>query len=450
MADLFTAHAAASSVLAFVTTIHLGLTALRNHRRQSGAAGILLVAVSVCFVAMPWLMPSPAGIVIGLAAHAAWFAACERLGGPVEREKPAPHAERPASAPRASRAARTSASTRRFTEVAVLAVVDETPDIRTFRFARPAGLAFQPGQFMTVRLQIDGRDVTRCYSISSSPEATAYMEISVRRQGVVSGALHASIRPGAALQVMGPLGAFVYPAGDDRPLVLIAGGVGITPVASMVRHALATEPSRPVTLIYSARNDREFAFRDEWLSLAKRHAQFQVFLASSATADPAVYPGRVDRALLVAAAPRLAQSIVCMCGPQPMLESMRTLLGELGVPEGQIRYELFEAAVAAASGGASGVTGRHAGAARGRHTMTCVASRKTVPIESGQTLLEAAEQADVDLPSLCRAGICGTCRVKVTDGEVHCSSATLDADDRRDGYVLACVSTTDTDCSVQL
>jgi ferredoxin len=129
---------------------------------------------------------------------------------------------------------------------------------------------------------------------------------------------------------------------------------------------------------------------------------------------------------------------------------MRTLLGEMGVPEGQIRYELFEAAVAAASGGAAGAAARHAGTARGRHTMTCVASRKTVPIESGQTLLEAAEQADVDLPSLCRAGICGTCRVKVTNGDVQCSSATLDADDQRNGYVLACVSTTDTDCSVQL
>jgi len=450
MFDLFTAPAAASSVLAFVTTIHLGLTALRNHHRQSGAAGFLLVVVSLCLVAMPWLMPSPAGVAAGLLAHAAWFVACERLAGTGQREGTAVSGVRSAEGARASRPARTSASTRRFTEVTVLGVVDETPDIRTFRFARPVGLVFQPGQFMTVRLQIDGRDVTRCYSISSAPEATAYMEISVRRQGLVSGALHASIRPGTTLQVMGPLGAFVYPAGDDRPLVLIAGGVGITPVASMIRHALATEPSRPVTLIYSARNDREFAFRDEWLSLAKRHAQFRVFLASSATEDRSVYPGRVDRALIEAAAPRLAQSVICMCGPQAMLESTRTLLGEMGVPAGQIRYELFEAAVAAASGGAAGVAGRRAGTARDRHTMTCVASRKTVPIESGQTLLEAAEQADVDLPSLCRAGICGTCRVRVIDGDVQCSSATLDADDQRNGYVLACVSTTDTDCSVQL
>lgn len=73
----------------------------------------------------------------------------------------------------------------------------------------------------------------------------------------MSGALHTSMRPGATLQVMGPLGAFVYPADDDWPLVLIAGGVGITPVASMIRHALATEPTRPVTLVYSARNDCE-------------------------------------------------------------------------------------------------------------------------------------------------------------------------------------------------
>ena len=450
MTDLLMAPAAASSVLAFVTTIHLGLTALRNHRRQSGAAGTPLVAVSLGFVTTPWLMPSPSGIAVGLLAHALWFAACERLARSGERGEAAVAKGQTEAPPRGSRPARASAFTKQFTEVPVLAVVDETPDIRTFRLARPAGLEFQPGQFMTVRLQIDGRDVTRCYSISSAPEATAYMEVSVRRQGLVSGALHASIRPGATLQVMGPLGSFVYPGGDDRPLVLIAGGVGITPIASMIRHALATEPTRPVTLIYSARNDREFAFRDEWQSLAKRHAQFRVFLASSATEDPAVYPGRMDRALLDAAAPHLAQSVVCLCGPQPMLESVRMLLGEMGVQPGQVRYELFEAAIAAAAGGAAGEAARRGGSAHGRHSMTCVASRKVVPIESGQTLLEAAEQADVDLPSLCRAGICGTCRVKVTGGDVQCVSATLDADDQRNGYVLACVSTTDSDCSVQL
>lgn len=449
MTELLTAPAAASSVLAFVTTIHLGLTALRNHRRQAGAAGILIALVSLQFAAVPWLLPSVTGLVVGLLTHAAWFAACERLAGPAGAASP-PEAQPPAQVRGAARAPRTSAWTRQFTEVAVLDVVDETPDIRTFRFARPAGLSFQAGQFMTVRVQVDGRELTRCYSISSPPEASGYLEISVRRQGVVSAALHTSVRAGGALHVMGPLGAFVYPSGDDRPLVFVAGGVGITPVASMIRHAMATEPARPITLLYSARNDREFAFRDEWLALARRRAQFRVFLASSATQEPSVYPGRIDRELVEAAVPNVAQSVVCMCGPAPMIESVRALLEQMGVPAPQIRYELFEAAVAAASGGAAGAAARHAASPGARHTITCLASGRTVPIERGQTLLEAAEQADVDLPSLCRAGICGTCRVKVTEGTVQCPSATLAPEDQRDGYVLACVSTADSDCSVQL
>lgn len=450
MTDLLTAPAAASSVLAFVTTLHLGIAALINHRRQSGAAGILLVGVSLGLVTTPWLMPATVGLGVGLAAHAAWLAVCERLARQAGRGADVVPAARSGEVPRRARPARTSPWTRQFTELAVLAVVDETPEIRTFRLARPAGFTFQPGQFITVRLEIDGRDVTRCYSISSSPEATAYLEISVRRQGLVSEALHRTVRAGGTLRMMGPLGSFVYPSGDERPLVMIAGGVGITPIVSMIRHALATEPSRRVTLLYSARNDAEFAFGEELLALARRHHQFTVHRASSASGNAAVYPGRIDATLLGATVPDLAQSIVCMCGPGAMIGSMQVLLASLGVPPSQVRFELFEAAVAAATGGAAGAAAHRSQDAGASYTLTCLDSRKAVPIASGQTLLEAAEEADVELPSLCRAGICGTCRVQVTTGDVQCASASLAADDHRQGYVLACVSTVASDCTVHL
>jgi ferredoxin-NADP reductase len=150
----------------------------------------------------------------------------------------------------------------------VVAVFDETPDVRTFRMARPEGFEFKAGQFLTIRVRADGKEHVRCYSISSPPDARGHLEITVKRIGLVSGALHATVRPGSMLSVRPPGGAFVYPTGEDRPLVLIAGGVGITPLMSMLRHAIDAEPWRPVTLFYSVRTVEDIAFRDElrmWL-----------------------------------------------------------------------------------------------------------------------------------------------------------------------------------------
>ena len=145
----------------------------------------------------------------------------------------------------------------------MLAVLEESPTIRTFRLARPAPFTFDAGQFLTVRVQVDGQAHVRCYSISSAPEATGYLEISVKRQGLVSGMLHATLRPGSSLLVKPPAGRFTYPAGDDRPVALVAGGVGITPLISMLRHGVAADPGRPITLLYSARGRRELVFWDE-------------------------------------------------------------------------------------------------------------------------------------------------------------------------------------------
>ena len=160
-------------------------------------------------------------------------------GGPGDRD----HA-----APRAAKAGRP-------VQTPVLAVFDETPEIRTIRMARPEGFEFQAGQFLTVQIQLDGRPATRCYSISSCPDARGYLEISVKRQGRVSGTLHSTVRPGSLLAIRRPAGSFVYPAGDDGPIVLVSGGVGCTPMMSMLRHAASREPARPGVLPHSAKTE---------------------------------------------------------------------------------------------------------------------------------------------------------------------------------------------------
>ena len=415
-------------------------------------------------VLLPWIFPTMAGLVLGVGAHLAWFFICETFASPVPTPKPVAvkPAERPSRPAQAATPPPRPQAPKGFIQVTVLSVFDETPVIKTVRVARPEGFGFEAGQFVTVRVRVDGKEHARCYSISSAPCISGYLEFSIRRQGLVSNALHATVRPGASLFIKAPAGAFRYPAGDDRPLVLLAGGIGITPLISMLRHALATEPTRPVVLLYSARTTSDFAFRDELATAARRHPQLRVYFAvSGGSADPSHYPGRIDESLLKMTVPDLAHSIALICGPADMIAGLKTVLAGLGVPQAQIRHEVFQAAVAASAGlrqehEADGHAHAEPAASSSRsrrasdHKMVCARTGKAVPVRAGQTLLEAAEDGGVSIDSLCRSGVCGTCRIQVSAGEVDCDSTTLDDEDQSQGFVLACVSTPKSDCTVNL
>jgi ferredoxin-NADP reductase len=309
--------AVSASVLALVTTVHLGLATLRNHRTASSLPVSPLALVAFAWAVTPWLFPSPIGLGLGLMLQLGWFAACEQLGAPPapaavsSNRAPLPRgtANPSGPAPAPPHADRAPAP-RGFVQAPVLATVDETPTIKTIRVARPDGFTFEAGQFMPVRVRVAGQELTRCYSISSAPSTKGYLEISVRRQGTVSNALHATARPGSVLSIRQPAGAFMFPATDDRPLLLLGGGVGVTPLMSMLRHSLATTPTRPVTLIYSAHSEDDFAFRDELECLARRHPQFHLQLASAGARTPRVYPGRIDADLVRTTVSSLTQSRV--------------------------------------------------------------------------------------------------------------------------------------------
>ena len=419
-----------SSALAFVTTIHVALALLQKER---GASGALFLA-SFAFAASPWLLPSAGGVALGLLLHAGWFAACERFGRP----RIAARAPRSAAAP-----ARPAPG---FVPVRVLSAADETAEIRTFRFARPRGFEFAAGQFLTVRVPVDGRPLVRCYTISSAPESRDALEITVKRQGIVSAALHDTLRAGTSLEIRGPGGHFRYPAADARPLLLIGGGVGATPLMSMLRHAVAADPRRSVTLLLSARTEADVPFRAELEAIERRSSRVRIVVALTRGAgEPRRFAGRIDENLVRSVAPEAPESIACVCGPRPMIVAMQELLGRIGVPAERIRVEAFEAAVAWAS--------REVAAGAGGRGIPLVpptspASAEVVFARSGrvarasvsETLLDAAEQAGVPIEFSCRSGICGTCRRRLLEGEVDADAASLDDGERRDGWILPCVS----------
>jgi ferredoxin-NADP reductase len=209
---------------------------------------------------------------------------------------------------------------------------------------------------------------------------------------------------------------------------------------------VAADPGRPVVLVYSARQPDELAFREELTWMASRHPQFRV-IATVTGGDPAWpgHRGRISPAMLAAHLPDAAHSIAMLCGPGEMVADVRAMLRGAGVPDAQVRFEVFKAttAIGAAKPAAPAAT------AAAAPTLELSRTRRTVPVASGQTLLDAAEGAGAAIPSLCRSGVCGTCRTRLVAGDAHCSSDALDAGDREAGYVLPCVTWARGDCTLE-
>ena len=192
------------------------------------------------------------------------------------------------------------------------------------------------------------------------------------------------------------------------------------------------------------------AFRDEIRVLERRHSQFRAFVAltgDASNASAAFFPGRINEELILRTVPEIAHAVCLLCGPAPMIDAMSELLRAQGVPDSQIRSEIFNPAVAA-SAGATRPDRDSLPAADASFEIEFARSHRRVRVSPDQTILEAAESCDADIPSLCRAGVCGTCRTRVVRGESDCRSSTLDDQDRQDGYVLPCVTRVMSDCTV--
>jgi ferredoxin-NADP reductase len=433
-----------SATLAAFSTIHLSLALLRKHRGVPGSS--LLLIPFFATPVLPWLFPGSLFLGALLVAHLASFAICDRL-----RVTAAP-ARRPAAAPvrPASSAPRAVSAAASFIAAPVLAVLQETHDIRTFRVRRPEAFEFRAGQFLSVRIQIDGHTLVRCYTISSSPEARGYIEITVKRQGVVSGILHSAIRPGSTLTIRGPSGRFVYPEDDERPVVLLGGGVGATPLMSMLRHATASDPGRSVIFLLSVRTEQDVLFRDELATIARRHPQVRIVVGITRDCrHPGFYPGRIDEKLIGQTVSDPAHALFYMCGPLPMIASMKEILARLGVPGTQMRAEAFEAATAKAEALQSAP--RAPAGAGGRRSFHLALSRsgRATEVAATQTLLEAAEAAGAEIPNSCRGGTCRTCVTRLVRGNVHCESEMLEPQEREEGFVLPCVSFARSDCEIE-
>src|SRR5476649_2378241 len=227
----------------------------------------------------------------------------------------------------------------------VLSKVEESSEITSFLLAPVDGQAvldFKPGQYIGVVVTVDGVPMRRQYSLSAASNGQTY-RISVKREqgGKVSNFFHDSVEAGDTVQLTPPSGNFVL-LDSDKPLVLISGGVGITPALSMLTAALRGK--RPVHFIHAARHHGVHAFRTQIDALASQHPQLKRFYCYAEHGDEGVAPdavGLLDTELLALWLPATRDVDAYFLGPQPFMRAVKASLRELGVPEAQTHYEFF-------------------------------------------------------------------------------------------------------------
>ncbi|ARS52850.1 hybrid-cluster NAD(P)-dependent oxidoreductase [Kushneria konosiri] len=339
-------------------------------------------------------------------------------------------------------------------EVRCVKIIQETWDVRTFCFMaeQPVLFFFKPGQFVTLELEIEGEQIMRSYTISSSPSIPYSFSITVKRVpgGKVSNWLHENMEVNDKIAVHGPVGNFNsidFPA--DKVLFL-SGGVGITPLMSMTRWFFDTNASVDVEFIHSARAPRDVIYHRELVHMFSRIPEFKLHIVCEKKEDIgeawAGYRGFLTQPMLELMAPDFLEREIFCCGPVPYMNAIKNILRANNYDMDHYHEELFGATPADVKEEALEMAEMAEEAAENVDeadlvTVEFATSGKSVQVQLGETVHSAAAQLGLHIPKACGMGICGTCRVELKSGEVDMDhNGGITDEDVEEGYILSCCS----------
>ncbi|WP_025899511.1 1,2-phenylacetyl-CoA epoxidase subunit PaaE [Sneathiella glossodoripedis] len=342
-----------------------------------------------------------------------------------------------------------------FHNLKIKKVVQETSDAISVEFEKPAELEndFQyiQGQHLTLKAKIDGEELRRSYSICSAvSEQKLRVAIKQIENGKFSTYAKQNFREGDVLEVMVPQGRFFtdLDPSNTKNYLCVAAGSGITPILSIVKSILETEPQSSVSLVYGNRTVSSILFLEELEDLKNKYPTRMnlLHILSREEQDSELFNGRIsaEKCAQILDGPLKGIKVddAFICGPEQMTLDVKSCLISKGVDKSNIHFELFitDAAIAdsrervAADKQVSGPN----------HVVKVVldgSSTEVTIAEEGVSILDAALEAGVDVPFACKGGVCSTCRAKVLQGDVRMDiNYALEDDEVDDGYVLTCQS----------
>ncbi|NJR48335.1 MAG: FHA domain-containing protein [Leptolyngbyaceae cyanobacterium CSU_1_3] len=370
-------------------------------------------------------------------------------------------------------------------------IIDETPDVKTFCFvADPLVLfCYQPGQFVTLEVVIDGKPVLRCYSISSSPTRPYHLSLTVKRvprpanqpelpPGLVSNWLHDHLKVGDRVKIIGgAMGQFTCLPNLPAKLLLISAGSGITPMMSMLRWLYDTLATCDIIFLYSASSPEDIVFRAELETLAAQMPNLRLAITVTQPVKQTWMglTGRISQSLLPLVAPDLCDRSVYVCGSEGFMQGIRSLLESMKFPMQQYHEESFggqpskpislqpapereqsdstlikvktlpPAALSVRNG--KGSPGDHLLPIQptyknGDSVVHFIQSDRQVVVDGSASILEVAELEGIPIRHACRVGACGACKVEVRQGQVRYQTlpTALSIAEQQAGYALSCVA----------
>ena len=340
-----------------------------------------------------------------------------------------------------------------FHALKVAEIVPETAEANSIRFEIPPELrdafAFRAGQHLTLRATIDGEELRRNYSLCTAPAESDWM-VTVKRigGGIFSNWVGDLLKAGDTVEVMVPHGSFTtdFDAKNNRHLVGIAGGSGITPVMSLIKTLLRDEPQSRFTLLYGNRDSSSVIFLEALAALKDKHlGRFEIYhFLDQEEQDIELFNGMLNRERLEEAIEHLVPDAAgvdgwFICGPGPMMDAAEGALLDRNIPKERIHIERFTADRPAGAV-AKEIAQLQTQAEGVSVSVTLDGRTRRVPFTAGN-ILDSARASGLPAPFACKAGVCATCRAKVTKGKVEMAARYgLTDEEVAAGYVLTCQS----------
>jgi len=340
----------------------------------------------------------------------------------------------------------------RFHEISVFDVIRETADATSFVFDISGPLAdlfgHKPGQFFTFEIPWESFHVKRCYSLSSTASWGEKPKVTVKRveDGRVSNWMIDNLKPGDRIRVMPPAGAFVlheHP-GRQRPLTLFGGGSGITPVISLLKQALL-ETERAVKLVYANRDRESVIFRAELEAIAEQYAaRFEVLHHLDSDS------GFLSEAAVTHLVEDRLDSDFYICGPTPFMDTIERALKDSRLAGGEVHIERFVSAVDPDRAHAPVEQPAVKGIPK-TVSVSLGGAIHEIEYREGESVLQAAIRAGLDVPYSCQDGYCSCCMARLREGEVFMASREALTDGEiEEGWVLTCQAKPTTEsCAVE-